>query len=71
MVFNVIICGLKIPYFKFGANVHTFNELSNNNFSIIFNSYLSIKTIGIGALKTIFMPFEEIWLKQKLRKINT
>jgi hypothetical protein len=46
--------------YKFGANVHTFNELSNNNFSIIFNSYLSIKTIGIGALKTIFMPFEEI-----------
>jgi hypothetical protein len=46
--------------YKFGANVHTFNELSNNNFSIIFNSYLSIKTIGIGALKTIFMLFVEI-----------
>ena len=52
--------GLKIPCFKFGANVRTLNEMTNNNFSIIFNDYIWMQSIDIGLLKTITMPFEEI-----------
>jgi len=63
MFFKVIIfilMGLKIPCFKFGANVRTLNEMTNNNFSIIFNDYIWMQSIDIGLLKTITMPFEEI-----------
>jgi len=37
-VLNVILCGFKIPSFKFAANVRTLNELTNNNFGIILKA---------------------------------
>ncbi len=46
-MFILILTGLKIPCFKFRANVRTLYEMSNNNYAIIFNHSLSAKAIDL------------------------
>jgi len=73
-VFILILTGLKIPCFKFGANVRTLYELTNTNFHIIFPTLLDLYFIYFYAFcKNLVSVYtsKNKYIKYGMKKLKT